>query len=136
MTAPTEDKMPELKPCPFHPSFQIGDVVEIGGEYAEDWRGTLHQVAEISWNKKKNRIEYGIYQVDTNDGMTTDWLEEHLVLVMRFHPQRADREELERVRKKIDNVHTLTINGYCSTFSSNELQETLTLLDKIMGKGE
>ena len=75
-------KAPEnkLMPCPFHPAFKVGDIVEIGGEYAGDWRGTLHYIGEVSWNRKKNRIEYGTYQVDTNDGMTTDWLEEHLVM--------------------------------------------------------
>ena len=78
-----------LKGCPFNPAFQVGDIVEIGGEYAGDWRGTLHCVGQVSWNKKKNRIEYGTYQTDTNDGMTTDWLEEHLALVK---PHRCNLE--------------------------------------------
>lgn len=86
MTSTTDLKMGdgELRECPvIPPMFDIGDIVEIGGEYAGDWRGTYHYVAEITWNRKRDKLLYGTYQIDTNDGMTTDWEECHLVLVKK-----------------------------------------------------
>ncbi len=77
---PTDEILPELKAFPFKPAFQIGDIVEIAGEYAGDWRGTLHHIGQVYWNKKRDRIEYGTYQVDTKDGMTDEWSEEDLVM--------------------------------------------------------
>lgn len=70
----------KLKPCPFEPAFEIGDIVEIGGDYAGDWRGTLHYIGEITWDRKRNTLKYGTYQTDCKDGMTTDWEEQHLVM--------------------------------------------------------
>lgn len=102
----TEDMT--LKACPFVPAFSVGDIVEIGGEYAEDFRGTFHHIAEVSWNNRKDRIEYGTYQIDTKDGMTDGWLEEHLILVKK-HITRSEAPQVadEELREAIDDIKAI-----------------------------
>lgn len=134
MTQPSE-----LFPCPFKPEFQIGDIVEVVPDYKYgEWVGVKMIVYQVTWSKRRNRIEYSTYEFNENDGGTDEWPEDDLVLVKRTPCSEGTRTEgtpapadLEALKRELDDKFNQAENENYSRYFMEDLIDHLAATGRL-----